>query len=81
MEQYKSGSKTCSSEDIEIILEGSIGFLPNGHILLENNDTIKSYGMVCVYSMYTHVISSGLNEIQYITVFCWYIPFRLVMTL
>ena len=48
MERYKSGSKTCSSEDIEIILKGSIGFLPNGHILLENNDIIKSYGMVCV---------------------------------
>ena len=52
MEQYKSVSKICSSEDIETILKGSIGFLPNGHILLENNDTIKAYGMVCVYSMY-----------------------------
>ena len=52
--------KNCSSKDIEVILKGSIGLLHEGHILLENNDTITASGMVCVYSMYCiHMIQVG----------------------
>ncbi len=48
--EYKSGTKNCSSNDIEVILKGSIGLLHDGYILLENNDTITASGMVCVYN-------------------------------
>ncbi len=48
--EYKSGTKNCSSNDIEVILKGSIGLLLDGYILLENNDTITASGMVCVYN-------------------------------